>query len=100
MASSRHCGLPLRATSPKNLQRSAGRSRSSTSAQECKAVRTSVGCLEISGYAKYEITGPGAEGWLSHLLANKVPNTGRMTLAPMLNEAGKLIGDFYAGQAG
>ncbi len=61
---------------------------------ECRAVRTSAGCLEISGYAKYEITGPGAEGWLSHLLANKVPPAGRMTLAPMLNERGKLIGDF------
>jgi dimethylglycine dehydrogenase len=61
---------------------------------ECRAVRSSAGCLEISGYAKYEITGPGAEGWLSHLLANKVPPAGRMTLAPMLNENGKLIGDF------
>ncbi len=61
---------------------------------ECRAVRNSVGCLEISGYAKYEITGPGAEGWLSHMLANKVPPQGRMTLAPMLNENGKLIGDF------
>jgi dimethylglycine dehydrogenase len=69
-------------------------------AQECKAVRTSVGCLEISGYAKYEVTGPGAEGWLSHLLANKVPNTGRMTLSPMLNEAGKLIGDFTLAKLG
>jgi dimethylglycine dehydrogenase len=68
--------------------------------EECKAVRTSVGCLEISGYAKYEITGPGAEGWLSHLLANKVPATGRMTLAPMLNEAGKLIGDFSLAKLG
>ncbi len=61
---------------------------------ECRAVRDSVGCLEISGYAKYEVTGPGAEGWLSHMLANKVPPAGRMTLAPMLNERGKLIGDF------
>ena len=61
---------------------------------ECRAVRNSVGCLEISGYAKYEVTGSGAEGWLSHMLANKVPPAGRMTLAPMLNERGKLIGDF------
>ncbi len=61
---------------------------------ECRAVRNSVGCLDTSGYAKYEIAGPGAEGWLSHMLANKVPSVGRMTLAPMLNHAGKLIGDF------
>ena len=61
---------------------------------ECRAVRKSVGCLEISGYAKYEITGSGAEGWLSHLLANKVPAKGRMNLSPMLKQDGKLIGDF------
>ena len=48
---------------------------------ECRAVRNSVGVLEISGYAKYEITGSGAEGRLSHMLANKVPAKGRMTLA-------------------
>lgn len=61
---------------------------------ECEAVRTSVGLTEISTFAKYKITGPAAEGWLSHLLANKMPRTGRLTLTPMLNEAGKLIGDF------
>ena len=66
---------------------------------ECRAVRNSVGVLEISGYAKYEITGSGAEGWLSHMLANKVPAKGRMTLAPMLKEDGKLIGDFSLAKA-
>jgi dimethylglycine dehydrogenase len=66
---------------------------------ECRSVRKSVGVLEISGYAKYEITGPGAENWLSRMLANKVPPKGRMTLAPMLNEAGKLIGDFSLAKA-
>ena len=66
---------------------------------ECRAVRSSVGVLEISGYAKYEITGSGAEGWLSHMLANKVPAKGRMTLAPMLKEDGKLIGDFSLAKA-
>ena len=65
---------------------------------ECKAVRTSVGMCDISSFAKYEVTGPGAETWLSHLLANKMPRTGRMTLAPMLNEKGKVIGDFTVGK--
>ena len=67
---------------------------------ECRAVREAVGLLEISGYAKYEVTGPGAEGWLSHMLANKMPPKGRLTLTPMLNAAGKLIGDFTVAKAG
>ncbi len=67
--------------------------------EECRAVREAVGLLEISGYAKYEVTGPGAEAWLSHLLANRMPPKGRLTLTPMLNEAGKLIGDFTVAKA-
>ena len=58
-------------------------------ARECKAVREAVGLLDSSGFAKYRITGPDAESWLSGLLANKMPRTGRMTLSPMLNEQGK-----------
>lgn len=68
--------------------------------QECKAVREGVGISDISGFAKYEVTGSGAEQWLSYVLANKVPKAGRMMLAPMLNQAGKLIGDFTVANAG
>jgi len=65
---------------------------------ECKAVRNSVGLTETSSFAKYEVTGPDAESWLSHMLANKMPKTGRLALAPMLNHQGKLIGDFTVGK--
>jgi dimethylglycine dehydrogenase len=63
-------------------------------AAECKAVQNSVGLLEISNYGKFEIRGPGAAGWLSRVMANRVPAVGRVALTPMLNERGKLIGDF------
>ena len=67
-------------------------------AEECASVRTAAGLQEISTFAKYEVTGPNAEGWLSHMLANKMPREGRLTLAPMLNANGKLIGDFTVGK--
>jgi dimethylglycine dehydrogenase len=63
-------------------------------AAECRAVRDSVGLLEISNYGKFEVTGAGAEEWLLHVMANRVPSVGRIALTPMLNERGKLIGDF------
>src|SRR5262249_51594223 len=63
-------------------------------AAECQAVREAVGLLEISNYGKFEVTGPGSEAWLSHVMANRVPKPGRIALTPMLNERGKLIGDF------
>ena len=62
--------------------------------EECHAVRNAVGLMEISGFGKYEITGPDAAAWLGRVLAGKVPAPGRMTLAPMLNEQGRIIGDF------
>jgi dimethylglycine dehydrogenase len=61
---------------------------------EVKAVREAVGLVEISNYGKFEVAGPAAEAFLSRVMANKVPEVGRLALTPMLNERGKLIGDF------
>jgi dimethylglycine dehydrogenase len=68
-------------------------------AEECRNVREAAGIFEISGYAKYEITGHGAETWLSQMLANRMPDEGRLILTPMLNARGKLIGDFTLAKA-
>ena len=63
--------------------------------RECRALRTAVGMIEISGFAKYEITGPDAEAFLDRILACKLPaKHGRTVLAPMLNNNGGIIGDF------
>ncbi|MEM8699876.1 MAG: glycine cleavage T C-terminal barrel domain-containing protein, partial [Pseudomonadota bacterium] len=64
---------------------------------EVAAVRGSVGMMEISGFSKFKISGPGARDWLDRILACKVPQPGRMTLAPMLKDDGKLIGDLSLG---
>jgi dimethylglycine dehydrogenase len=63
-------------------------------AREVATVRERVGLSEISSFAKYRVTGKGAEAWLDRMLACALPKPGRMTLAPMLKEDGKLIGDF------
>lgn len=67
---------------------------------ECRAVREGVGVAETSGFAAYDVTGPGAEAWLDRVLAGRLPREGRMGLAPMLNEGGKLIGDFTLANLG
>ena len=63
-------------------------------AEEVRGVRENVGLMEITGFAKHEFSGHGAREFLEKLLTNKIPENGRIALAPMLNEAGKLIGDF------
>ena len=69
-------------------------------AKEVKTVRAGVGLAEISSFAKYRVVGAGAEGWLDRMLACKLPKPGRMALAPMLKEDGKLIGDFSVANLG
>jgi len=68
--------------------------------EEVRAVRKSVGVTEIANFAKYEFTGPGAEAFLNRILTNRMPKKGRIVLSPMLNEFGKLIGDFTIAHAG
>ncbi len=63
-------------------------------AEECAAVRETAAMSEVAAFAKYHVTGSGAKAWLEHILTNTLPKHGRMALTPMLNHAGKLIGDF------
>jgi dimethylglycine dehydrogenase len=61
--------------------------------EECLAVRRTAGLYETSNYGKYEITGRGARGWLDRVFACRIPQPGRLGLAPMLNPAGRIVGD-------
>ncbi len=58
-----------------------------------RAVRESVGAVEVANFAKHRFTGPGARHFLDHVLAGYVPKPGRITLTPMLTPRGKLYGD-------
>ncbi|MEI9401310.1 FAD-dependent oxidoreductase [Mesorhizobium argentiipisi] len=68
--------------------------------EEVRATREKVGVTEIANFAKYEVSGPGAEDFLNRLMTNRMPKTGRIVLTPMVNEFGKLIGDFTIAKAG
>ena len=67
---------------------------------EVMGTRNGVGVTEIANFAKYAFKGAGAEAFLSRLMTNKMPKPGRIILTPMLNPAGKLIGDFTIAKAG
>jgi dimethylglycine dehydrogenase len=62
-------------------------------AAECQAVRGAVGVYETTNYGKYEVSGRGARAWLDRVFACRVPKPGRLGLAPMLNPAGRIVGD-------
>ncbi|MEI8701424.1 MAG: FAD-dependent oxidoreductase [Mesorhizobium sp.] len=68
--------------------------------EEVRATRERVGVTEIANFAKYEVSGPGSEDFLNRLMTNRMPKIGRIVLTPMLNEFGRLIGDFTIAKAG
>ncbi|MEM7742586.1 MAG: FAD-dependent oxidoreductase [Pseudomonadota bacterium] len=69
-------------------------------AAECRAVREAVGINEIHNFGKYIVSGPNAVDWLNRIMANRVPDPGRMALTPMLTPRGKIIGDFTMARIG
>ena len=62
-------------------------------AAECKNARENVGMVDITGFSRYEISGPNAEAWLNKILATTLPKPGRARLAVMLAPEGRLKGD-------
>ncbi len=61
--------------------------------EECRAVRSAAGLLDITAFSRYEVTGPRAGAWLDRMLASRLPKPGRARLAPMLGHDGRLKGD-------
>ncbi len=54
-------------------------------------MRERVGLLDLSSFAKYDVTGAGAESLLNRLFANRMPRrVGGITLAHMLTEDGMI----------
>ena len=69
--------------------------------EEARAVRASLGLFETSIYGKFSVRGPGAGEWLDRIMANRMPvEDGRIVLTPMLNESGRIIGDFSVTRLG
>jgi len=62
---------------------------------ECRHVHDKVGLLDMTAFSKFEVTGPGAEAWLDHLLSNRVPRrTGRIALSYLLTKIGGVHSEF------
>ena len=62
---------------------------------ECRHVHEKVGIQDMSAFAKCEISGAGAEGWLDQLLTNAVPKkVGRVSLSYLLTHKGGVRSEF------
>ena len=63
-------------------------------AEECEAVRQRVGLLDLSSFAKYDVTGKDARHLLNRISANRMsPRTGGISLTHYLSESGRISGE-------
>jgi len=57
--------------------------------EEVKAVRERAGLLDLTGFSKFEVSGPGAEAFLDRLVANRLPKKiGRIQLCHVCTPKG------------
>ncbi len=62
---------------------------------ECRALHTGVGIIDITTYGKHSVRGAGAYDWLNKVLAGRIPTEdGQLTLSAMLNANGKVEAEF------
>ena len=63
-------------------------------AAEVAAVRNAVGVIELPGLTRFEVTGPGAEAHLDHLVCSRLPAPGGVALGYALDRKGRILSEF------
>ena len=59
--------------------------------EECLAVRNAAGILDLPGFARFNLEGPGAAEWLSTQITGVVPRPGRIGLAYFADDKGRIV---------
>lgn len=67
---------------------------------ECDAVRDAAGILDLPGFSRYRITGPGTVAWLSRQITGKIPAVGRLGLAYFSDEKGRIVTEMSVARLG
>lgn len=61
--------------------------------EEALAVRDGVGVLDLPGFSRFELSGPGAAEWLLGRIAGALPRAGRMNLAYFPDHRGRVLSE-------
>ncbi len=68
---------------------------------EVAAVHERVAVLDLTGFAKYDISGPGAESFLNRVCAARIPRkVGGIALVHMLSAGGRIYGEMTVSRLG
>ena len=59
--------------------------------QECEAVRDHCGVLDLPGFSRFKVIGPGADDWLRGLVTGALPKIGRVGLVYFADDRGRIV---------
>ncbi len=59
--------------------------------EECQAVNTAAGILDLPGFSRFAVRGEGAAEWLETLTTGPVPKVGRMGLGYFADDKGRIV---------
>ncbi|MDA7966466.1 FAD-dependent oxidoreductase [Ruegeria sp.] len=59
--------------------------------EECEAVRDHCGVLDLPGFSRFALNGPGAAEWLRGMITGGLPKVGRINLAYFADERGRIL---------
>ena len=59
--------------------------------EECLAVRDAAGILDLPGFSRFRLHGPGARAWLSTMIAGLVPKPGKIGLGYFADDKGRIV---------
>ena len=60
---------------------------------EVACVQSRVGLMEVSGFTRFEVRGPGAAAWLDSLYIGRLPQVGRVALAYSVTARGHVLSE-------
>lgn len=69
-------------------------------AEECAAVRDACGILDLPGFSRFRLSGPGAADWLGRQITGKVPGPGRVGLCYFADDKGRIVTEMSAARLG
>jgi dimethylglycine dehydrogenase len=58
---------------------------------ECEAVRDGVGVLDLAGFSRFDLSGPGAAEWLRGMITGALPKIERMNLGYFTDTRGRIV---------
>ncbi|MBH69274.1 MAG: dimethylglycine dehydrogenase [Rhodospirillaceae bacterium] len=65
-------------------------------AAECLHVASHVGLIDLTGFSRFLVEGPGVEDWLANLVTGNLPKLGRMNLIYFASSGGKVLSEMTA----